>query len=72
MFGNLSEKNCLCGKEHIFTSKVVTEKGAINKLPSILKEIGAGSAFVIADKNTYSAAATVVEMEALLKLFILI
>jgi len=56
MFGNLSEKNCLCGKEHIFTSKVVTEKGAINKLPSILKEIGAGSAFVIADKNTYCAA----------------
>ena len=40
MFGNLSEKNCLCGKEHIFTSKVVTEKGAINKLPLILKEIG--------------------------------
>lgn len=56
MFGKLSEKNCLCGKEHIFTSKVVTEKGAINKLPFILEEMGLRSAFIIADKNTYSTA----------------
>lgn len=56
MFDNLSEKNCLCGKEHIFTSKVVTEKNAINKLPVILEEMGLHSAFIIADKNTYLAA----------------
>jgi len=56
MFENVSEKNCLCGKEHIFTSKIVAEKGAINKLPLILDEMNMKSAFIIADKNTYSAA----------------
>lgn len=56
MFENVSEKNCLCGKEHIFTSKIVTEKGAIKKLPFILGEMNIKSAFIIADKNTYSAA----------------
>ena len=56
MFGCVSEKNCLCGKEHIFTSKVVVEKEAINKLPIILKQMNLHSAFIIADKNTYSAA----------------
>ena len=56
MFGNLKEKNCLCGKEHKFTSKIITEKGAINKLPLLLKELNVHNAFIIADKNTYSAA----------------
>ena len=56
MFENVSEKNCLCGKEHIFSSKIVTEKGAIKKLPFILGEMNIKSAFIIADKNTYSAA----------------
>ncbi len=56
MFENVSEKNCLCGREHIFTSKVITEKGAIKKLPLILEELKTNRAFIIADKNTYSAA----------------
>lgn len=56
MFGNLKDKNCLCGKEHKFTSKIITEKGAINKLPLLLKELNVHNAFIIADKNTYSAA----------------
>lgn len=56
MFRDLSERNCLCGKEHIFTSKVIIEKGAINNLPLIMKEMGLKSAFIIADINTYSAA----------------
>lgn len=56
MFRELSERNCLCGKEHIFTSKVIIEKGAINNLPLIMEEMGLKSAFIIADKNTYSAA----------------
>ena len=56
MFKNISEKNCLCGKQHTFTSKVITQKGAINKLPLILEEMNAKSAFVFADKNTYQAA----------------
>ena len=56
MFEKVKQKNCLCGKEHIFTSRVVIEKGAINKLPSILNEMEFKSAFIFADKNTYSAA----------------
>ena len=56
MFGNLSTSNCACGKEHIFTSKVIAESGAINRLPEILDEISAKRVFLIADKNTYAAA----------------
>lgn len=56
MFENVSEKNCPCGKEHIFSSKVVTGKGAVNKLPEILTEMNFKSAFMFADKNTCRAA----------------
>ena len=56
MFGKISEKNCPCGKEHIFSSKVVTGKGAVNKLPEILGKMNFKSAFIFADKNTCRAA----------------
>ena len=56
MFENISKNSCPCGKEHSFTSKILVEKGAINRLPDMLFEMGIKSAFVIADKNTYSAA----------------
>lgn len=56
MFSQISEKNCLCGKEHKFTSKVIIEKNAINQLPLIFKEMNLHSAFIIADHNTYLAA----------------
>ena len=56
MFKQINSTDCICGKQHIFTSKTVIEKGAINKLPQILKELEANSAFIIADKNTYCAA----------------
>ena len=56
MFEKVSEKNCPCGKEHIFSSKVVMGKGAINQLPEILGEMNMKSAFIFADKNTYKAA----------------
>ncbi len=56
MFNNISERDCICGKEHVFTSKVIIEKGAINRLPSIFKEMNLHSAFIIADNNSYSAA----------------
>mgnify|MGYP003322977654 CR=1 FL=1 len=45
MFEKVSEKNCPCGKEHIFSSEVVTEKGAVNKLPEILGKMNFKSAF---------------------------
>ena len=56
MFSQIDSKECICGKEHSFSSKVVIEKGAIKKLPFILEKMNLRSAFVIADKNTYSAA----------------
>ena len=56
MFEKISDKNCPCGKEHIFSSKVVTGKGAVNKLPEILTEMNFKSAFIFADKNTCRAA----------------
>jgi len=56
MFENIKEKGCPCKKEHIFTPRVLIEKGAINKLPSLLKEMNVRSLFLIADKNTYSVA----------------
>lgn len=56
MFENLKTQGCPCGKEHVFSSKVIIEKGAIERLPLALEEMGLDSAFIIADKNTYSAA----------------
>ena len=56
MFENLKEKGCICGKEHIFTSLIVAEKGAVERLPLILEERKINRSFIIADKNTYLAA----------------
>ena len=53
----LSECRCSCGKRHISSVKcVITESGAINKLPEIIKGYNAEKVFIIADKNTYKAA----------------
>ena len=48
--------SCACGKAHRFSTMVVVEKGAIQKLPAILQEKGLQRAFLIADANTYRAA----------------
>ena len=56
MFEDFCCKDCSCGKEHLFDSKVVIKNGAINDLPQILRSIGSGSAFVFADSNTFKAA----------------
>ena len=50
------QENCPCGKTHRSTVKVVAEKGAIAKLPGLLQEQHIQSVFLIADRNTYSAA----------------
>ena len=53
----LSECGCSCGKRHISSVKcVITESGAINKLPEIIKGYNAEKIFIIADKNTYKSA----------------
>ena len=55
MFGALRTEGCPCGKEHAFTSKVIIERNAIERLPALLEEMNVQSAFIFADKNTYSA-----------------
>ena len=53
---SISEKNCACGKAHIFNSDVIVGKGAIKKLPDSVRKIGAKKVFILADINTYKAA----------------
>lgn len=50
------QRNCKCGKEHIFTSQVIVKEGALQELPRLLKQYDAKKVFLVADKNTYAAA----------------
>lgn len=54
----LGEIKCpVCGRIHnSLVKKVISESGAINKLPDLVKEYGAGKVFILADKNTYAVA----------------
>jgi len=47
---------CPCGKEHLFSSKVITGSGAITRLPDLLDQMQAYKLYLLADKNTYAAA----------------
>lgn len=49
---------CGCGKEHkVFVKDIIIEKGAIEKLPEILKKENYKNVTIICDENTYLAAA---------------
>ena len=53
---------CNCGKIHKNpVDELVVGKGVINKLPMIAKKYNAKSAFIIADKNTFSVAGETVK-----------
>ncbi len=54
--------NCECGKTHIFTSEVIVKEGALQELPRLVKRYSAKKAYLIADKNTYSAAGAEVKV----------
>lgn len=56
MFEHIQSHACSCGKEQTFTSNIILERGAINHLPTLLKEENEHHAFIIADQNTYIAA----------------
>ena len=56
MFHCLNREGCKCGKEHSFESEIIIGAGAINKLPQVLNDNQIKNVFMIADKNTYSAA----------------
>ncbi len=59
----LGEIKCpVCGKVHrSLVEKVISESGAINKLPSLVREYGASKVFLLADANTYAVAGERVE-----------
>lgn len=51
------DMECPCGRAHVTAvSDVIVEKGAVNRLPEILGRFGAKKVFILADRNTYSAA----------------
>ena len=50
------QRNCQCGKQHIFDSEVIVKEGAILELPRLLQRYNTKKVFLIADKNTYAAA----------------
>lgn len=54
-------RNCKCGKEHSFSSKVIVGEGVLEQLPQLLKEYGTQKVFLIADRNTYCAAGEAVK-----------
>lgn len=50
-------QSCMCGKKHVFPLKeILSEKGAIDKLPDILVKYGVKNPFIVADENTFKAA----------------
>lgn len=52
-----TELECQCGRPHsIVIDKVIIEKGAINKVPGVIKELGAKKVLLVADTNTYEVA----------------
>ena len=55
------QKNCICGKEHVFTSEVIVGEGVLKDISKILKKYNAKKVFLVADKNTYEAAGRFVE-----------
>lgn len=48
--------DCPCGRAHkTRVKKIISESGAINKLPALVKEYGGHKVFILADKNTFKA-----------------
>ena len=53
----INNAKCECGKVHSsLIDECISEKGAINKLPDIIKKYNCKKTFIVADTNTYDAA----------------
>lgn len=53
----LEDDICKCGKEHkVAVDEVIIGSGVITKLPEILEKYGAVKPFLLADRNTFTAA----------------
>lgn len=48
--------SCSCGKVHTFGSEIVSGKGVLGRVPEIIDRFGAEKPYIIADKNTFTAA----------------
>lgn len=49
-------KNCACGKKHTFPlDEIISEKGAIYRVPDMLLKRGLKKPFLVFDENTYAA-----------------
>ncbi len=58
----LGSKYCSCGRQHdVAIDDVVIGKGVVGRLPEYIAKYGAKKPFILADKNTYKAAGTIVE-----------
>ena len=57
----LGDFKCECGKVHSpGVEKVIIEKGAVIKLPGLIKEIGAKKPFILSGHDTFEAAGNIV------------
>ena len=48
---------CSCGRPHRFDAKVAIGAGAVERLPEFINDFGAKKAFLLSDRNTWTAAA---------------
>lgn len=56
-FEFVKEFSCACGKTHkTNVDEVIIEKGAILRLPEVIRKYDAKKVFILADENTYKAA----------------
>lgn len=56
LFREMNGKPCDCGREHSFSSRVISGKGVLKQLPDLVRELGGSRAYVLADQNTWQAA----------------
>lgn len=55
-FREMNGKPCDCGREHSFSSRVISGKGVVKQLPDLVRELGGSRAYVLSDPNTWRAA----------------
>ena len=59
----IKNSECICGKEHEFSSEILVGKGVLSEIVDVVKSYNSKKVFLIADKNTYKAAGeTVVDL----------
>ena len=56
MMDAMNGKSCSCGKVHSYSIRVESGKGALEKLPHIIQDLGGSKVYMISDCNTFRAA----------------